>query len=200
VWETAPYLHDGSAPTLLDVLTTANPNNRHGNTALNDTELQELVAYLQQLDATGDTPPDSLITNLAVADTANAADWSIQANLQVNNLTYGDRTFTFTAVPALVAGTAWIRTANDSKTFTGNPTVSFSLTSDADVYVGFNDTAPRPTWVDATWTDTGVDLVSRETSTTSRPYSLFRKRFAAGQVSLGAWNSSASMYTVLVKR
>ena len=200
VWETAPYLHDGSAPTLLDVLTTANPNNRHGNTALNDTELQELVAYLQQLDATGDTPPDSLITNLAVADTANAADWSIQANLQVNNLTYGDRTFTFTAVPALVAGTAWIRTANDSKTFTGNPTVSFSLTSDADVYVGFNDTAPRPTWVDATWTDTGVDLVSRETSTTSRTYSLFRKRFAAGQVSLGAWNSSASMYTVLVKR
>src|SRR4029078_5450703 len=29
VWETAPYLHDGSAATLRDVLTTANPNDGH---------------------------------------------------------------------------------------------------------------------------------------------------------------------------
>ena len=30
VWETAPYLHDGSAPTLRDVLTTRNPSDLHG--------------------------------------------------------------------------------------------------------------------------------------------------------------------------
>jgi cytochrome c peroxidase len=47
LWNTAPYLHDGSAATLLDVLTTANPNNLHGNTSqLSGAELTDLVAFL----------------------------------------------------------------------------------------------------------------------------------------------------------
>jgi DNA-binding beta-propeller fold protein YncE len=51
VWATAPYLHDGSAPTLLDVLTTANPTNAHGNTSgLTMIQLNQLVAYLNQID------------------------------------------------------------------------------------------------------------------------------------------------------
>ena len=51
VWMTAPYLHDNSAATLLDVITTRNPNNRHGTTSqLTATEKAQLVAYLQQLD------------------------------------------------------------------------------------------------------------------------------------------------------
>jgi cytochrome c peroxidase len=51
VWQTAPYLHDGSAPTLLDVLTTANSGGLHGNTAsLSAQELQQLVAFLLQID------------------------------------------------------------------------------------------------------------------------------------------------------
>ena len=51
IWETAPYLHDGSAATLMDVLTTKNPNNQHGQTSqLTPTELQQLVDYLQQVD------------------------------------------------------------------------------------------------------------------------------------------------------
>ena len=53
VWATAPYLHDGSAPTLLDVLTTANPTNAHGATSsLTATQLHQLVAYLNQIDDT----------------------------------------------------------------------------------------------------------------------------------------------------
>lgn len=200
VWETAPYLHDGSAATLLDVLTTANPANRHGNTStLNATQLQQLVSYLQQIDSSNDAPPGGLITTLSAKDTANAADWSIQANLQAGANVYGDRAFTFTTVPALVAGSAWIRTANDSKSFTGNPTVTFNITAAADVYVALNDAGTRPSWVDATWTDTTQNIVTFESSTTSRTYSLFRKRFNAGQVALGPWNNAASMYTVIVK-
>jgi YVTN family beta-propeller protein len=200
VWETAPYLHDGSAATLLDVLTTANPANRHGNTAsLNATQLQQVVAYLQQIDSTGDAAPGGLITALSAKDTANAADWSIQANVQAGANVYGDRTYTFTTVPSLVAGSAWIRTANDSKSFAGNPTVTFNITAAADVFVALNDAGTRPAWVDATWTDTGQNIVTFESSTTSRTYSLFRKRFAVGQVALGPWNNAASMYTVMVK-
>jgi hypothetical protein len=52
VWETAPYLHDGSAPTLRDVLTTANPRDEHGFvSSLASEEVDQLVAYLQQLDS-----------------------------------------------------------------------------------------------------------------------------------------------------
>jgi DNA-binding beta-propeller fold protein YncE len=51
IWETAPYLHDGSAPTLVDVITTRNPDDRHGVTSsLTETERQELVSYLLQID------------------------------------------------------------------------------------------------------------------------------------------------------
>lgn len=58
VWETPPYLHDGSAPTLRDVLTTSNPDDRHAFTsALSEQELTQLVAYVQQLDGTVDPEP-----------------------------------------------------------------------------------------------------------------------------------------------
>jgi YVTN family beta-propeller protein len=51
VWETAPYLHDGSAPTLRDVLTTANPNDGHAFVSeLKPAELDQLIAYVEQLD------------------------------------------------------------------------------------------------------------------------------------------------------
>jgi YVTN family beta-propeller protein len=50
VWRTAPYLHDGSAATLREVLTTANPNDRHGKTShLRSSQLDDLVAYLLSL-------------------------------------------------------------------------------------------------------------------------------------------------------
>jgi hypothetical protein len=52
VWETAPYLHDGSAPTLRDVLTSKNPDDLHGFvSALSPQEIDELVAYVQQIDS-----------------------------------------------------------------------------------------------------------------------------------------------------
>ena len=51
LWDSAPYLHDGSAATLLDVLTTRNPNDRHGVTSmLSSNQLDDLAAYLLSLD------------------------------------------------------------------------------------------------------------------------------------------------------
>src|SRR6478735_1149663 len=55
VWETAPYLHDGSAQTLRDVLTSKNHDDLHGYvSSLTSREVDELVAYVQQVD--GDPP------------------------------------------------------------------------------------------------------------------------------------------------
>lgn len=51
LWQSAPYLHDGSAETLREVLTSRNPGDRHGATSsLSEAELDELVAYLLSLD------------------------------------------------------------------------------------------------------------------------------------------------------
>lgn len=49
-WRTGPYLHDGSAATLLEVLTTRNPNDEHGTTShLTERDLADLAAYVGSL-------------------------------------------------------------------------------------------------------------------------------------------------------
>ncbi len=51
IWNTAPYLHDGSAATLLDVIITRNPAGQHGAVStLNVAQRDDLLAYLSQLD------------------------------------------------------------------------------------------------------------------------------------------------------
>ncbi len=50
IWRTAPYLHDGQAATLMDVLTTCNPSDQHGKTShLSGEELEGLEEFLLSL-------------------------------------------------------------------------------------------------------------------------------------------------------
>lgn len=57
VYRSAPYLHDGSAKTLLDVLTSANAGDRHGKTSqLNRQQLDDLVEFLKALPYEDPTP------------------------------------------------------------------------------------------------------------------------------------------------
>ena len=56
VYRTAPYLHHGKAPTLRDVLTTCNPEDKHGKTSqLKPDEIDDLVEFLKSLPY--ETPP-----------------------------------------------------------------------------------------------------------------------------------------------
>jgi hypothetical protein len=49
-WRTAPYLHDGSALTIQEVITTRNQENRHGHTShLTASEVNDLAAYVLSL-------------------------------------------------------------------------------------------------------------------------------------------------------
>jgi DNA-binding beta-propeller fold protein YncE len=69
LWRSAPYLHDGSAATLKDVLTTKNAGDKHGKTSnLTAQEIDDLVQYQLELDppapdkvevfpSSGATPP-----------------------------------------------------------------------------------------------------------------------------------------------
>lgn len=50
VWRTAPYLHDGSATTIRDVVTSRNSNDEHGVTSkLSSQEIDDLCAYVLSL-------------------------------------------------------------------------------------------------------------------------------------------------------
>jgi mono/diheme cytochrome c family protein len=50
LWRTAPYLHDGSAATMLDVLTALNAGDEHGVTShLSEQDLADLAEYLLSL-------------------------------------------------------------------------------------------------------------------------------------------------------
>ena len=51
IWHTAPYLHDGRASTLREVLITHNPTDQHGQTShLSEQEVHDLVAFLRSLE------------------------------------------------------------------------------------------------------------------------------------------------------
>ena len=50
LWRTPPYLHDGSAATLRDVVTARNPKDEHGKTShLTPQQIDDLVQYLLAL-------------------------------------------------------------------------------------------------------------------------------------------------------
>ena len=51
LFNSAPYLHDGSGESIIDVLTTSNTSGLHGNTlSLTQAQLEDLSSYLLQLD------------------------------------------------------------------------------------------------------------------------------------------------------
>jgi hypothetical protein len=144
---------------------------------------------------------DLAITDLAVADPANAADWSVQANIQPGVVLYGDRVYPLPSIPAQLVGSRWIRTANDSKTATADPLVTFTLTAPATVAIGIDTRASRPAWLDANWRDSGMMLSDFEGGTTFRRYTVFTRAFPAGPVALGpsgVGTGAANMYTIII--
>ena len=143
-------------------------------------------------------PDGQYIKSLVVNDTLNAANWSIQSNLQGGDLVYGDRTYKFTQIPQIITGSEWIRTACDSKMFSAEEAY-FSAQSGITVYVGLDTRATSiPNWL-SSWTATGETLVSDNNSVA---YNLYKKDFAANSlVTLGTNGALASIvnYVVIVK-
>lgn len=89
------------------------------------------------------------VSGLSIADTANAADWSIQGNLQNGAVAYGDRTYTFSSVPAAYAGAQWIRTANDSKYYKSGPVAAFHIDQPAEAYIAVDKRVGKLPWVES---------------------------------------------------
>ncbi len=138
-----------------------------------------------------------VVSGLSAKDTTNAADWSVQSNLHVGSVQYGDRTYTVAALPSALGGAVWVRTANDSKAATPNPLVTFSINQQATVAVAVDTRIGRRSWMDAGWTDTGSQI--RNNESTPRSFEVFTKTFPAGTVALGPNGSTgSSMYMIVV--
>ncbi|HEY9063092.1 MAG TPA: RICIN domain-containing protein [Pseudobacteroides sp.] len=70
MWRTAPYLHDGSAATIRDVLTTKNVDNKHGKTShLTSKQLDQLEAYILQLGSNAPLPTTTTTTTATTTNT-----------------------------------------------------------------------------------------------------------------------------------
>lgn len=151
------------------------------------------------LTITGGTEPLA-ISDLQVFDATNSGAWSIQHDLEPGQLMYGDRTFTVATVPASLVGAPWITTANSSKTATVDPLATFTINKPATVSVAVDTRIGRRPWMDASWTDSGLQLTDTEGSS-HRTFEIYQKPFPAGQVSLGPEADTAnngSMYVVIV--
>lgn len=142
-------------------------------------------------------PDGQYIKDIVVYDMTNAADWSIQSNLQTGDTIYGDRTFKFAQIPQSLLGAEWIRTACDSKMYTAE-LAAFTAKSDISVYVALDArVAGIPAWLDS-WMKTGETL-SGDNSVT---YNLYKKDFIANSVAgLGTNGASSSTvnYSVIIK-
>jgi hypothetical protein len=148
------------------------------------------------------TPGLVQLSNLQVADTANAANWSLQTNLAAGNVQYGDRSYTLVSIPPGLLGSSWIKTANVSRAYIGNPIVTFTINQPATVYVAMDTRLTTlPSWIDGSWSNTGLTLTDNQ-SAGHDTFNIYSKSFPAGQVSLGPndnGSTGVNMYTVIVQ-
>jgi hypothetical protein len=142
-------------------------------------------------------PPTDLITNITVA---NGKVYT-RDTVAVGKTLYIDRTYSFVTVPAAYVGREYIRTANDDKQNTSANFLTFTLTADAWVYVMYDSrvaNANLPGWLKG-WIDTGETIVATEFNNTQLARRVFKRRYAAGSVTLGGNASGGTnvMYNVI---
>lgn len=158
------------------------------------------VAARPAIDAADPTPDPSPVPEdpLAVGQVraASGEAYVVADGLRNGAKSYIDRDYGYDGIPSTLSGAAYIRTANDDKTSSGNTFLRFSVNRDVAVYVAHDDRiSAKPSWLSG-FRDTGDDL-----TTAAKPMSLYRKRFAAGEVVLGGNGASSrgtNQYTVIL--
>lgn len=146
IWNTAPYLHDGSAATLTAAVQA------HQGIALGATDLANLVAYLGQVDDAETTAPAPAAPTITLGAPASATlpfAVTISASVAVTGLTTSDFTISNgTATSLTGSGTSW--TLNVTPTAAGVVTVSLpantcvSISSIGNVASNTTSTAYQP--------------------------------------------------------
>ena len=167
-----------------------------GNESLPSPEVKKHIANASTSSGASSPPPPSslIISNLTVA---SGSAYEVSAvGLQAGGTVYRDRAYTFTTVPTSVQGAAYIQTANNDKTATTAAFLGFTVNQPVSVSVAYDvRLTPKPSWL-STFTDTGKNLVTSDTT-----LHLLARSFPAGTITLGGNASvgSGSMYSVIVQ-
>jgi len=141
----------------------------------------------------------TLIKNLAVNDTKNASNWSIDdsGSFGTGSSLFGDRNITATFVPKNLTGAEIINTACDSKMYT-NDLGTFTAGADITVYIAMDTRVVSllPEWL-GNWNKTDIIMTSNNNLT----FEFYKKDFKSGEtVTLGmnGGNGNCVNYTVYV--
>lgn len=206
LWDTAPYLHDGSASTLTAAI------NAHNTPKPTGTELTQLVAYLQSIDD-GETSAPSLsaplVTLSAPSSTTGAFSVSITVSQAVTGLAATDFTVTNGSATSLT-GTGSSYTLTVTPSAPGNVTVLLPAGSATNI-AGAGNTASNQTTTSYSQPDTTPPSVvlSTASATVSTSFSvavttsetvtgLALADFTVTNGSASALSGSGSAYTVTI--
>jgi hypothetical protein len=147
---------------------------------------------LQDVTVTVNDVSQLVISNLNVA---SSKTYQIVDNgLQNGVLVYIDRAYTYSTIPTSLQGTTYIKTANADKASSDASFLTFEVNQDVTVYVAHDDRiTKKPSWL-ASFTDTGDNLVTTDTT-----LSIFTSNYLAGTITLGGNEGGGySMYTVVI--
>jgi len=117
--------------------------------------------------------------------------------LDIGNLTYVDRSYTIKSAPNENIQASYIQTKNDDKYSTGSSFLSFTIDSDANIYVALDNLVETtPEWLN-TWQTTGATIQV----STNAIHTVYVKHFEAGTVTIGGnyGDGATSMYLVFAQ-
>jgi len=124
-----------------------------------------------------------------VAPNCNRDKWSVQSSsFAVGVQPFGDRNYIIetTAPDDPFRNNSWIRTAADSKAFTGDPLATFTARGVEVILMvdtRHNNSTGRPTFLtDPAWTDATREFVIRQSSTVTARYHAWKKIVIPGSM------------------
>lgn len=138
----------------------------------------------------------SLINNLVVTDPSQAKNWYLKSWLDIGDKPYDNDETEISDLPPNLYGAEWIKVPKVTNQ-QGDLLAKFSLSADADVYIGINEAVKQiPAWMhDYDFTKTFVQTDANGGS----KFNIYHKRFKVGsQVNLGSSADKAPMYFIAV--
>jgi len=141
-----------------------------------------------------DTTEYPVLDHLTVGDSANDAKWSIEDNLRDGIFAYGDNSLRFTTVPEFLVGSAWIKPASASGSFTGDELANVTINRDGYLYLAVSENV-----TDLSFTQ-GFEKTEATIKVGDVTYELYRKYVHAGSVvSLPAQGDGSPCYIPIMK-
>ncbi len=149
LWQSAPYLHDGSAATLLDVFQDSTAV-AHFGSVLTDQEKADLVRYMLEIDEVDAPPVDPTFLPTVTLDFVSTGKPYSLAPSAPDSLAFIDRSYRLLGSPAF--GLIILRQAEDDKAVTTTEHIKITVPASTFVYIAYDARATTvPDWLSTGW-------------------------------------------------